>query len=91
MDREDLTKLYQFIITVVNVVKIVLYANSNPGYIAMLFAFSDRQIILLFIFGISTLYILNGILDYLKKKNPGIYWSIRFISEVRGFSLFNNL
>lgn len=91
MDREDLTKLYQFIITVVNVVKIVLYANSNPGYIAMLFAFSDRQIILLFIFGISTLYILNGILDYLKKKNPGIYWSIRLISEVRGFSLYNYL
>ena len=91
MDREDLTKLYQFIITTVNVVKIALYASANPGYIAMLFALSERQIILLFIFGISTLYILSGISDYLKEKNPGIYWSIRLMSEVRGFSLFNYL
>ena len=31
MDREDLTKMYQFIITTVNVVKIALYASATPG------------------------------------------------------------
>ena len=91
MDKEDLTKLYQFIIIVVNVVKITLYTSANPGCMDVLFVLSDRQIILLFIFGISTLYILSGISDYLKEKNPGIYWSIRLVSEVLGFTLLNYL
>lgn len=91
MNIEDIAKLYQLIITAMNVVKIALYASVNLGYMDMLFALPDRQIILLLILGGGMLYLLNYILEYLKEKNPGIYWSIRLMSEVRGFSLFNYL
>lgn len=86
MDREDLTRLYQFIITVVNVVEIAFYVSVNPGYIEMLFDLPDRLIILLFILGSGILYFLNNLSGYLKKRNPGVYWSIRLILDVFGLN-----
>lgn len=91
MDIQNLTKLYQFIITAVNVVEIALYVSVNPEYVEMLFALSDRQMILLLIFGWGLLCISNYILDDFKMKNPDIYWSIRLMSEILGLSLLNYL
>lgn len=91
MDAEYLTKLFQFIVKVANILEIAFYVSVNPGYVEMLFALSDRQMILLFIFGGGLLYLVNYILDDFKMKNPGIYWSIRLMSEILGFPLLNYL
>lgn len=91
MDAEDLTKLFQFIVKVSNILEIAFYVSVNPGYVEMLFALSDRQMILLFIFVWGMLCIVNYILDDFKMKNPGIYWSIRLMSEILGFPLLNYL
>ena len=55
----------------------------------MLFDLPDRLIILLFILGSGILYFLNDLSGFLKKRNPGIYWPIRLMSEILGFPLLN--